>query len=189
MPRGTASQGIYELADGTHVGTACCWDFGNVTTDPTKYGVMNTLFFGNAFWGKGAGAGPWFMADFEAGVWAGGSKKGDPGWGALDEAASGEHEEPVAEGEVRVRDPEDLDQQVGAANGRRVTDYGGLPPRTKARCPRRWTTSAGSCWASAVTTATTRGAPSTKAPSSRATRRPTVDDAVLANVKAAGYGK
>jgi hypothetical protein len=83
MPRGTEAQGIYELADGTHYGAECCWDFGNVITDPTKYGVMNTLFFGVAFWGRGAGSGPWFMADFEAGVWAGGTKKGDPGWGAL----------------------------------------------------------------------------------------------------------
>ena len=47
---------------------------------------MNTLFFGVAFWGKGAGSGPWMMADFEAGVWAGGSKVGDPGWGALNDA-------------------------------------------------------------------------------------------------------
>jgi len=86
MPRGSESQGIYMLADGTHYGTACCWDFGNVTTDPTKYGFMNTLFFGKAFWGNGAGSGPWMMADFEGGVWAGGSKVGDPGWGALDDA-------------------------------------------------------------------------------------------------------
>jgi hypothetical protein len=86
MPRGTESQGIYEIADGTHWGSACCWDFGNVTTDPTKYGVMNTLFFGKAYWGNGAGtSGPWMMADFEAGVWAGGSKIGDPGWGGLDD--------------------------------------------------------------------------------------------------------
>jgi hypothetical protein len=47
---------------------------------------MNTLFFGKAFWGNGAGSAPWFMADFEAGVWAGGSKPGDPGWGALEGA-------------------------------------------------------------------------------------------------------
>jgi hypothetical protein len=85
MPVGSASQGIYELADGTHVGTACCWDFGNVTTNPQTYADMNTLFFGVAYWGKGAGSGPWMMADFEAGVWSGGSKVGDPGWGALDD--------------------------------------------------------------------------------------------------------
>jgi len=86
MPTGSMSQGIYELADGTHSGVTCCWDFGNVTTNPQSYADMNTLFFGTAFWGKGAGAGPWMMADFEAGVWAGGSKIGDPGWGGLNDA-------------------------------------------------------------------------------------------------------
>jgi non-reducing end alpha-L-arabinofuranosidase len=86
MPLGSAAEGIYEVADGTHSGSPCCWDFGNVTTDPTKYGVMNTLFFGIAYWGKGAGSGPWFMADFEAGVWAGGSKINDPGWGGLNDS-------------------------------------------------------------------------------------------------------
>jgi hypothetical protein len=85
MPLGSASQGIYWLADGTHYGTACCWDFGNVTTDPMMYATMNTLFFGVAFWGRGAGSGPWMMADFEAGVWAGGTRVGDPGWGALND--------------------------------------------------------------------------------------------------------
>ena len=87
MPRGQDPQGIYMLADGTHWGTACCWDFGNVSPDPTKYGVMNTLFFGKAYWGRGQGGengGPWFGADFEAGVWMGGSSASDPGWGALD---------------------------------------------------------------------------------------------------------
>jgi hypothetical protein len=83
VPVGNSSQGIYQLADGTHVGTACCWEFGNVSTDPTKYFMADDLFFGTAFWGKGAGSGPWFMVDFEAGVWAGGSKPGDPGWGGL----------------------------------------------------------------------------------------------------------
>lgn len=73
MPLGDSDQGVYMLADGTHSGTACCWDFGNVTTDPTKYHTMNTLFLGTGFWGKGAGNGPWFLGDFEAGVWAGGS--------------------------------------------------------------------------------------------------------------------
>ena len=84
VPLGKASQGIYMLADGTHSASPCCWDFGNVSPDPTRYGVMNTLFFGIGYWGKGAGAGPWFMADYEAGVWAGGTRPGDPGWGALE---------------------------------------------------------------------------------------------------------
>jgi hypothetical protein len=88
MPVGTEPEGKYMLADGTHYGMACCWDFGNVTHTPANaWHFMDTLFFGVAYWGRGVGNGPWFMADFEAGVWAGGSNPGDPGWGALDDDA------------------------------------------------------------------------------------------------------
>jgi hypothetical protein len=85
IPLREEPQGNYMLVDGTHWGTACCWDFGNVSTDPNVYGTMNSLFFGTGYWGRGAGEGPWFMADFEAGVWAGGSSRGDPGWGSLND--------------------------------------------------------------------------------------------------------
>lgn len=85
-PKGNDDQGIYEVVDGKRYGTACCWNFGNGSTNncygPT--GQMNTLFFGTAYWGRGAGNGPWFMNDMEAGVWAGGGKPGEPGWGALE---------------------------------------------------------------------------------------------------------
>jgi hypothetical protein len=77
MPTGAKAQGIYELADGTHVGTACCWDFGDVSTNPTQYTTMNTIFFGTGFWGTGAGSGPWFMGDFEGGVWSDGASTPD----------------------------------------------------------------------------------------------------------------
>ncbi len=74
MPRGTAGQGIYEVVDGKRYGTSCCWNFGNASTNncdgPT--GTLNALFFGIGYWGKGAGSGPWFMADMDRGVWAGG---------------------------------------------------------------------------------------------------------------------
>jgi hypothetical protein len=73
VPMGNKDQGIYELVDGTHVGTQCCWDFGSVSPDPNKYVTMNTIFFGTGFWGSGAGKAPWFMGDFEGGVWAGGT--------------------------------------------------------------------------------------------------------------------
>jgi len=88
MALGDDPQGIYMLADGTRVGTACCWDFGNVTPNPKSYAEMNTLFLGIAYWGRGAGNGPWFGADFEAGVWMGGSNPGEPGWGGLNDAAN-----------------------------------------------------------------------------------------------------
>jgi hypothetical protein len=77
MPTGSAAQGIYEIADGTRTGsaagTACCWDFGNASTNNCNQGTMNALFFGTGYWGKGAGSGPWFMADLEGGVWSGGT--------------------------------------------------------------------------------------------------------------------
>jgi non-reducing end alpha-L-arabinofuranosidase len=83
VPVDQEPQGMYMLADGTHAGNACCWDFGNVTPNPRQFSEMNTLFFGEAYWGDGAGVPPWFGADFEAGVWMGGSVEGQPGWGEL----------------------------------------------------------------------------------------------------------
>jgi hypothetical protein len=83
---GEESQGVYMVADGTHYGVACCWDFGTASRDncygPT--GMMATLLFGTAWWGRGEGGGPWFMGDFEGGVWAGGSSVGDPGYGSIE---------------------------------------------------------------------------------------------------------
>jgi non-reducing end alpha-L-arabinofuranosidase len=74
MPIDAQAQGIYEVVDGTRNNGACCWDFGNARIDNCNGSIGNTnaLFFGTAYWGKGAGSGPWFMADFET-VWAGGS--------------------------------------------------------------------------------------------------------------------
>ena len=104
-----ADQGIYELADGTHFGTQCCWDFGSVSPDPNKYVTMNTLFFGKGFWGSGAGTtGPWFMGDFEGGVWAGGTNK-TPGQNTMNPAlavpfAMGVLHTPVGKYALRMAD-------------------------------------------------------------------------------------
>jgi hypothetical protein len=88
MPTGNQPQGIYMLTDGSrpNIGCCCCFDFGNASLDNAAggTGMMNTLFFGTAYWGKGAGNGPWFENDMEAGVWAGGYKNGDPGCGPMD---------------------------------------------------------------------------------------------------------
>jgi hypothetical protein len=85
MPVGNKPQGTYELADGTRKATACCWDFGNVTYLPaTEWHFMDTLCLGHTYWGNSKDSN-WFgfAADFEGGVWAGGTNNGDPGWGAL----------------------------------------------------------------------------------------------------------
>jgi non-reducing end alpha-L-arabinofuranosidase len=77
LPTGTAAQGIYEIVDGKRANAGCCWNFGSAQRDSCSTGgtgAMNTISFGLKFvWGTGAGNGPWFMGDFEGGVWAGGS--------------------------------------------------------------------------------------------------------------------
>jgi len=77
-PEGEEEMGAYSVVAGTaarqQVSPGCCWNFGIASRDncfgPT--GMMASLMFGRAYWGRGAGNGPWFMGDFEAGVWAGG---------------------------------------------------------------------------------------------------------------------
>ena len=81
MIKGTAAQGIYMVADGKKAGSACCWDFGNAmpTNCADGTGSMNALMLGTGGFGKGAGNGPWFIGDFEFGVWACGSQSTSQG--------------------------------------------------------------------------------------------------------------
>jgi hypothetical protein len=77
-PEGQDEAGTYEVAAGTGSRplppSGCCWNFGIASRDNCygPVGMMHALFLGTAYWGRGAGNGPWFMGDFEAGVWAGG---------------------------------------------------------------------------------------------------------------------
>jgi hypothetical protein len=182
MPTGTASQGIYEIADGKHFGTGCCWDFGNASKDNCYNGgtsTMNALFLGTGYWGSGTGDGPWFLGDFEAGVWAGGSqaesKTANPKLpSSTMDFAFGILKTSATNYAIRVGD---------AQSGDLTTAYdGNLPFST-------WhmkggiilgiggdnsNSSQGTFFEGAVTT----GRPSDE-----------TDSAVFANVKAAGYGK
>lgn len=187
MPKGSASQGVYELADGTHVGTACCWDFGNVTTNPVSYGTMNTLFFGNAFWGKGAGDGPWFMADFEAGVWAGGSKVGDPGWGGLSDAHPVNPNNPAmkmkyALGFLKTSSAKWALRSADATKTAITTSFEGAMPKAMDNLGGIVLGVGGdnsnNSWGTFYEGAIVSGYPAT-----------TVDDDVLKNIQTAGYGK
>lgn len=77
VPTGTKPQGLYWVVAGKrYSGQGCCWDFGNAETNncygPT--GTMASLFFGTmSYWGSGTGNGPWLMADFEGGLFPGGT--------------------------------------------------------------------------------------------------------------------
>ncbi len=91
-PEGEDATSVYSVVAGAAVRPqvlpGCCWNFGIASREncygPT--GMMASLMFGRGYWGRGAGNGPWFMGDFEAGVWAGGTagrfanqNTGDPG--------------------------------------------------------------------------------------------------------------
>jgi hypothetical protein len=137
IPTGTQPQGTYELADGTRGGTACCWDFGNVTPNPaTEWRFMDALCFGVTWWGKGAGSGPWFGADFEGGVWAGGTNIGDPGYGGLDNVGPANTKNPAlnvpfALGFLRVQSSEYAIRvaDLSTANDLTTAYQGGVPVR------------------------------------------------------------
>ncbi|KAJ1554971.1 hypothetical protein HK405_003571 [Cladochytrium tenue] len=79
---GDQAEGMYAVLDGTHFNGACCFDYGNAETNShdTGSGHMEAIYFGDStFWGSGAGAGPWIMADLENGLFSGLSAKNNPG--------------------------------------------------------------------------------------------------------------
>jgi hypothetical protein len=76
-PKGTAvkdeAEAMYEVASATDYNTWCCFDFGNAETtgNADGAGTMETIYWGaNKQFGQGAGNGPWLMSDLEAGVFA-----------------------------------------------------------------------------------------------------------------------
>jgi hypothetical protein len=71
----------YMVTSGTYYNGGCCFDYGNAETDNNDdgAGTMEAVYFGNSTgWGKGAGSGPWVMADLENGLFAGSSTAANP---------------------------------------------------------------------------------------------------------------
>ena len=70
---GDNPEGLYAVFDGTHYNDACCFDYGNAETSnhDTGNGHMEAIYYGNSVsYGKGAGNGPWVMADLENGLFS-----------------------------------------------------------------------------------------------------------------------
>jgi non-reducing end alpha-L-arabinofuranosidase len=71
----------YMVTSGTFFNASCCFDYGNAETNNRDDGAatMEAVYFGNyTAQGKGAGNGPWVMADMENGVFAGPSFAANP---------------------------------------------------------------------------------------------------------------
>jgi hypothetical protein len=78
---GDAPETEYMITSGTFFNGSCCFDYGNAETNNTDdgAGTMEAVYFGNyTHQGKGAGNGPWVMADMENGVFAGPSFAANP---------------------------------------------------------------------------------------------------------------
>ena len=86
--RNTSTHGIatgddpeteYMVTDGTYFNGSCCFDFGNAEMQPVAGapGSMEAIYFGNCnWWDKGNANGPWVMADLEVGVFNQGGASG-----------------------------------------------------------------------------------------------------------------
>jgi hypothetical protein len=74
-PKGTAvgdqAEAMYEVVDSKFYNNLCCNDFGNAETtgNPDGAATMEAIYFGNnPMFGSGGGSGPWILADLEAGT-------------------------------------------------------------------------------------------------------------------------
>ncbi|MCL2450166.1 MAG: hypothetical protein FWD17_14560 [Polyangiaceae bacterium] len=66
----------YMVTSGNFFNNGCCYDYGNAETDNHDDGdaTMEAVYFGmGVTWGKGSGTGPWVEADLENGLFAGGT--------------------------------------------------------------------------------------------------------------------
>ncbi|WP_432836700.1 arabinofuranosidase catalytic domain-containing protein [Dactylosporangium sp. CA-092794] len=67
-------EGVYMVASGTHVGSACCFDYGNAESTPadTGNGHMDAISIATTcYFPPCTGSGPWIEADLENGMFQG----------------------------------------------------------------------------------------------------------------------
>jgi len=69
-------EAMYMVVDGKRYNQWCCFDYGNVETSGTNDGdgTAEALYWGNSTqWTRGGGNGPWIAADLENGMFEGDS--------------------------------------------------------------------------------------------------------------------
>jgi len=120
---GNASEGEYDVVDGTHYDGGCCFDYGNAETnnDDDGDGTMEAIYFGNIkVWGYGTGNGPWIMADMENGLYSG----ANAGYNANDPTTSYRYTTAMVEGGANQW----AILGGNAQSGTLATDYSGVRP-------------------------------------------------------------
>ena len=77
LASGDDPEAMYSVLDARVYSQWCCFDYGSAEFDGVDDGkaTMEALYFGNStqFGSHGSGAGPWFLADIEDGMYAGDS--------------------------------------------------------------------------------------------------------------------
>jgi hypothetical protein len=65
---------MYMITSANYYNGGCCFEYGNAESNSRDNGegAAEAVYFGTCtIWNKGAGTGPWVMADLENGLWAG----------------------------------------------------------------------------------------------------------------------
>ena len=76
LAKNDEAEAMYMVADGKRYNQWCCFDYGNAETNGTDSGsaTMECLYWGNSTqWTRGGGNGPWMAADLENGMFEGDS--------------------------------------------------------------------------------------------------------------------
>lgn len=149
-------EGAYMVASGTHVGSACCFDYGNAESTPsdTGNGHMDAVSLATTcYFAPCTGDGPWVEADLENGMF-----QGDNGTNTANRGNGSTFVTAVLKNDGRTR----YALKSGDAQSGALTTWGTARCRHAAAispCTRR----AASSSARAVATATGTWAPSSRA--------------------------
>jgi hypothetical protein len=76
VAKGDDAEAMYAVFDAKRFSTICCFDYGNVETDGKDDGnaTMEAIYWGSSTqWSRGGGNGPWVAADLENGMFEGDS--------------------------------------------------------------------------------------------------------------------
>ncbi len=76
LATGDQAESMYMVLDATRFSGLCCFDYGNAETSGNDdgNGTMEALYWGNnTNWARGGGSGPWIAGDLENGMYEGDS--------------------------------------------------------------------------------------------------------------------
>jgi hypothetical protein len=188
VAKGDEPEAMYMLVDGKRFNDSCCFDYGNAETSGNDdgNGTMEAVYWGSdiTWGGKGEGSGPWVAADLENGVFKG--NKG--GWQSqsLSTPSAKSVIAPFATAMLKGPSGNHFTLKAGSAQAGKLTTMWDDTRPTPGYSPKKLqgaiilgtggdgsNTGTGTFFEGAITS----GVPSDS-----------VDDAVQANIIAAGYG-